>query len=66
MSIDVYSLLMDPRDECQMLNKGKTPIGITAARQKDAPVLSRLEHAAGSIDRDHVLEVVPVAVAAVQ
>jgi hypothetical protein len=66
VSIDAYSLLMDPRNELQMLDQGKTPVRITSTRQKDASVLSRLEHTAGTIDRDHVLEVVPIAVIAVQ
>jgi hypothetical protein len=41
-------------------------VRITSTGQKDAPVLSRFQHATGYGNRHHMLEVVSVAVVAVQ
>ena len=66
MSIDTYSLLMDPFDEYQMFHQGQAPVRITSTGQKDAPVLSQFQHATGCGDGHHMLEVVSVTVVAVQ
>src|SRR5450759_1097120 len=66
VSIDEYSLVMDPFDECQMFHQGPAPMGITSTGQQEATVFSRFQHATGRSDGNHVLEVVSVAVVAVQ